>query len=32
MQWLAERVMDLEDDTPPIPAHILHKGWVYTPQ
>ena len=32
MQWLAERVMDLEDDTPPIPAHILHKGWVHTPQ
>ena len=31
MQWLAERVMDLEDDSPPIPAHILHKNWVHTP-
>lgn len=27
MQWLAERVMELEDDTPPVPANILHKDW-----
>ena len=27
MQWLAERVIALEDTSPPIPAHILHKDW-----
>lgn len=28
MQWLAERVIDLEEGTPPVPAHILHKDWT----
>ena len=27
MQWLAERVMEHEDGTPPVPANILHKDW-----
>tara|TARA_B100000575_G_scaffold164080_1_gene131114 strand:- start:149 stop:667 length:519 start_codon:yes stop_codon:yes gene_type:complete len=27
MQWLAERVMEVEDDTPTLPAHVLHKDW-----
>ena len=30
MQWLAERVMAVESDTPPIPANILHKDWTPT--
>mgnify|MGYP001166525524 FL=1 len=28
MQWLAERVMELEDGTPPVPANLLHKDWT----
>ncbi len=28
MQWLAERVIELESESPPIPAHILHKDWA----
>ena len=28
MEWLAEQVMSLEDEAPPIPAHILHKDWT----
>ncbi len=27
MEWLAEKVLELEDNSPPIPAHILHKDW-----
>jgi hypothetical protein len=28
MEWLAERVIQLESDTPPVPAHVLYKDWV----
>ncbi len=27
MQWLAERLMEVEDDKPAIPAHIAHRDW-----
>ena len=26
-QWLAERMIDREKQTPPVPAHIAHRGW-----
>ena len=26
-QWLAERMIDREKQTPPIPAHIAHRDW-----
>ncbi len=26
-QWLAERMIDREKQTPPIPAHIAHREW-----
>jgi hypothetical protein len=26
-QWLAERMMDREKQTPPVPAHIAHRDW-----
>jgi hypothetical protein len=26
-QWLAERMMEREKQTPPVPAHIAHQGW-----
>jgi hypothetical protein len=26
-QWLAERMIDRERQTPPVPAHIAHRGW-----
>ena len=28
MEWLAQKVIDLESDTPPVPAHILYKDWT----
>jgi len=28
VQWLAERMMDRERATPPVPAHIAHRGWT----
>jgi hypothetical protein len=27
VQWLAERMMERESKTPPVPAHIAHRGW-----
>lgn len=27
VQWLAERMMEREAKTPPIPAHIAHRDW-----
>jgi hypothetical protein len=26
-QWLAERMLDRESGTPPVPAHIAHRDW-----
>ena len=26
-QWLAERMMERESKTPPVPAHIAHRDW-----
>ena len=26
-QWLAERMLDRESETPPVPAHIAHRDW-----
>ena len=26
VQWLAERMMERESETPPVPAHIAHRG------
>jgi hypothetical protein len=27
VQWLAERMMERESKTPPVPAHIAHRDW-----
>ena len=27
VQWLAERMMERENQTPPVPAHISHRNW-----
>lgn len=27
VQWLAERMIERESDTPPVPAHIAHRDW-----
>ena len=27
-QWLAERMLERESQTPPVPAHIEHRGWT----
>ncbi|HEY7002333.1 MAG TPA: hypothetical protein VH330_11390 [Candidatus Udaeobacter sp.] len=27
VQWLAERMIERESKTPPVPAHIAHRGW-----
>jgi hypothetical protein len=27
-QWLAERMLERESATPPIPAHIQHRHWT----
>jgi hypothetical protein len=27
VQWLAERMMEREKQTPPVPAHITHREW-----
>jgi len=27
-QWLAERMLERESATPPVPAHIAHRHWV----
>jgi hypothetical protein len=27
VQWLAERMMECESKTPPVPAHIAHRDW-----
>ena len=27
VQWLAERMMEREKQTPPVPAHIAHHDW-----
>ena len=27
VQWLAERMMEREKQTPPVPAHIAHRDW-----
>ena len=27
VQWLAERMMERESKTPPVPAHIAHREW-----
>lgn len=26
-QWLAERIMEQEDRSPPVPAHVQHRSW-----
>lgn len=26
-QWLAERMLDRESASPPVPAHVQHRGW-----
>ena len=27
VQWLAERMMEREKQTPPVPAHVAHRNW-----
>lgn len=27
-QWLAERMLERESATPPVPAHITHRNWI----
>jgi hypothetical protein len=27
VEWLAERMIEEETQTPPVPAHIAHRGW-----
>jgi hypothetical protein len=27
VEWLAERMMEEEKQTPPVPAHIAHREW-----
>lgn len=29
-QWLAERMLERESATPPVPAHVAHRHWVAT--